>query len=131
MTVRVQWKMDGFGKYLEDIAKAGQNVDAACDRAVSAGGDVILAGMQERVHKLTGNLEANLECTAPAADGNFHYIEVGMRKGVDADTARYGNAQEYGGSKNPPNSYIRAGFDEKRSAARAAMRDSLKKDGVL
>jgi len=131
MTVRVIWKLDGMDQYLEAIAKAGMDVDAAADRAVIAAGTVLLSGMQRRVHKLTGNLESNLECTAPQVNGNFHYVVVGIRQGADANTVRYGNAQEYGSIKNPVNSYIRATFDEDGSKARAAERESLKREGFL
>jgi hypothetical protein len=131
MTVRAFFRCDGLSAYLEDITKAGRDIDAAADRAAAAAGAVLLEGMQQRVHVLTGNLESNLECTAPAADGNLHYVEVGIKKSVDKNTARYGNAQEYGGPKNPPNSYIRATFDVDGRAARAAMKDSLQKEGLL
>jgi hypothetical protein len=68
----------------------------------------------------------------PHQDGNFHYVEVGVVN-ADADTATYGNVQEYGSpSKNiQPQSYIRAGTDRKGAAAKRAIRDSLKAEGMV
>jgi len=133
MTVRVSYKVQGFGEYLEKIAQAGKNIDAAADRANIAAGDVILEGMEERVPRLTGNLAEHLERSEPIVEGNFHGIDIGMRKKPlpDDDTARYGNVQEYGSATTPAQSYIRAGFDRTKSKARKAQKESLKKDGAL
>ena len=137
MVVRVSFELKGLDEYLERIVQAGQDVNAAAGRAVAAGGDVLLAGMQRRVPKDTGNLEDHLERSEVDQDGNFVFVSVGMKpaREVDADTARYGNAQEYGykrGKKHyPPRSYIRASFDSDKSKARAAQKKSLKGDGVI
>lgn len=131
MTVRVIWKLNGMEKYLEALYEAGKDVEAAADRAVAAAGAVLLEGMKQRVPVLTGNLKSNLECSAPMRDGYVHYVEVGIKKDVDPETARYGNVQEYGSAHTPPHSYIRATFDEDEKKARKAERESLKKDGVI
>ncbi len=55
MTVRARFETKGFEAYLEKLAKAGQDVDAAAQEALQAGGEVLLAGMQRRVPKDTGN----------------------------------------------------------------------------
>lgn len=131
MVCRVSFSLKGFEEYLEKIAEAGRDVDAAADLANVAGGDVLLDGMLRRVARRTGNLAEHLECTTPKADGNFHYIEVGMPKKTDAETARYGNVQEYGSARMPAHPYIRPTFDEDKAKARKAQRESLKKSGVL
>ena len=137
MVVRVSFELKGLDEYLERIVQAGQDVDAAAGRAVKAGGDVLLLGMQRRVPKDTGNLEEHLERSEVDQDGNFVFVSVGMKPAaeVDADTARYGNAQEYGykrGKKHyPARSYIRASFDSDKSKVRAAQKKSLQGDGVI
>jgi HK97 gp10 family phage protein len=125
--------MKGFDEYFEKLVKAGRDIDAAADRANVAAGDVILEGMEELVPRDTENLAEHLERSEPEVDGNYHSVNVGMQKTPkpDADTARYGNVQEYGSARTPAQSYIRAGFDRKRSNARKAQKESLKKDGAL
>jgi HK97 gp10 family phage protein len=123
----------GFEQYLERIARAGSDIDAAAGRALQAGGDVLLAGMKRRVPKDTRNLEEHLVIDGPHQDGNYIYIDVGIPsdKRTDAETARYGNAQEYGTSSMPAQPYIRPTMDEERAKARRAMRSSLKKERMV
>ncbi len=130
MTTRGKLSTKGFDEYLERIVEAGRNVDQAAARALAAGAEVALAGMQRRVPKDTRNLEANLAATEPKQDGNYTFVEVGVI-GADAETARYGNAQEYGTSSMPAQPYIRPTFDEDKARIRAAMRKSLEQDGTL
>lgn len=127
MTTKGKLTTKGFEEYLEQIAQAGQDVDAAVGEALHEGGEILLSGMQRRAPKDTHNLESNLELTAPQQDGNFVFVEVGIKKGVDADTARYGNAQEYGWTSRsghrPGQSYIRATLDEDMKLARRKMKE--------
>lgn len=131
MVARVQFSLKGLDDYLEKVQQAGNDVDDATDRALVAGGDVLLAGMERRVPRLTGNLAANLVRTEPERDGNYHSLEVGILSNVDAETARYGNVQEYGSPKMAAQPYIRPAFDEDKSKARKSQRDSLKQDGII
>ncbi len=131
MVVRSKITTNGFEAYLEKLAQAGANIDAVADDALSAGGDVLLNGMRKRVPKDTRNLENHLARSEPVQDGNFHYVEVGMAKGTDAETARYGNTQEYGSSSMQAQPYIRPTFDEDMPKARAAMRKKFKEAGAL
>jgi HK97 gp10 family phage protein len=131
MTVRGILTTKGLEEWLEAIVQAGKDVDASADKALSAGAAVALAGMQERVAVLTGNLQETLAASEPQQDGNFHFVEVGLLRGVDADTARYGNVQEFGSANMPAQPYVRPAIDEGKAAIRKAMRESLKEDGTL
>jgi HK97 gp10 family phage protein len=131
MATRVKLDTKGFAEYLEKITQAGQDVDAAAAKALDAGGDILLAGMVRRVPKDTHNLERHLNIDGPNRDGNFHYILVGLARGLDADTARYGNAQEYGTSSMGAKQYIRPALDEDMSKARKAMRQVFIEWGIL
>lgn len=131
MTTRVKLETKGFSEYLEKIVKAGQNVDIAADQALAAGGDILLGGMQRRVPKDTHNLEQHLVVDGPHRDGNFHYVEVGLAKHADAETARYGNAQEYGTSSMPAQPYIRPTLDSDMGKARKAMRAVFEALGLI
>ena len=86
--------------------------------------------MQRRVRKDTHHLEESIEASEPKQDGNFVYIEVGLIN-ADAETARYGNANEYGTSSMPAQPYIRPALDEDMTKARAAMRKVFQDAEVL
>lgn len=131
MTTRVKLETKGFEEYLERIVQAGQDVDAAAARALQSGGAVLLSGMQRRAPKDTHNLERKLRVDGPHQDGNFHYIEVGLPRNTDADTARYGNAQEYGTSSMGAQSYIRPTLDSDMAKARREMRKVFEEWGIL
>lgn len=123
MPIKTRLTTKGFEEYLEVLAKAGEDIDAISDEALAAGGKVLVEGMQRRVPKKTMNLMNHIKVTAPQRDGNVHYIDVGLVHGTDADTARYGGAQEYGTSDMSANPYIRPTFDADMRAARARMRE--------
>ena len=131
MSTLAKFETRGFAEYLEAIAKAGRDVDAAAAEGLAAGGEILLAGMQRRVPRDTGNLAKSLSVDGPHQDGNYHYILVGLGKGADADTARYGNAQEYGTSSMAAHPYIRPTINSDMSKARKAMREVFKAMGVL
>lgn len=142
MTCRVTYSMKGIEDLLETLTQKGLDVDASAAKAVAAGGDEILEGMLDNVpvgNVITdphpGQLKRTLKRTEPKLDGNYTFVEIGIPRSASADVARYGNAQEFGyrrGGKNyPPQSYIRTGLDQKKAAARKALRAALIKDGML
>ena len=131
MPVRGVFQLNGLDDYLEKIAQAGEDVDKAAENAVAAGGDVVLDIMLENVPRLTGELASKLERTEPKRDGNYIFVEVGVSINAEDEVARYGNVQEFGSATTPAHPYIRPAFDQGKSAARKAERESLKKDGVL
>lgn len=129
MAVKSRITTQGFKEYFERLSEAGKNVDVVADQALTAGADVILAGMKQRAPVDTGNLQDTLNRTEPQQDGFFHFIDVGL---VDADgeTARYGTVQEYGSSSNAAQPYIRPAMDEDIRNARKAMVDVFKRAGL-
>jgi len=126
--------LKGFEAYLEAIAQAGKDVDASASKALLAGAQPVQAEMQALAPELSGNLKEHIQIDGPYQEGNYHYIDVGLigkRSMTDADTMRYGLAQEYGTSSMEAHPYIRPGKDRARAKSRAAMRESLEEDGVL
>jgi HK97 gp10 family phage protein len=123
MPVRYKLETKGFSEYLERLHEAGEDIDRIADQALEAGGDILLEGMDRRVPKLTGNLQSHLERSESERDGNFHSVTVGLGADTDAETLRYGGAQEFGwGPDHPAQPYIRPAIDEDMRSARAAMR---------
>lgn len=130
MATKAKLTTKGLNEWLEAIAQAGVNIDEAAARMLEAGGDVVLDGMVRRAPELTGNLKGALTRTEPKQDGNYIYIEVGL-VGADAETARYGNAQEYGTSSMAAQPYVRPALDEDMGRARKAMIDVAKQEAIL
>jgi HK97 gp10 family phage protein len=128
MVTKAKLVTKGLLESLEILAEAGQDVDAAAEDMLVAGGEVLLAGMQQRVPKDTHNLEHHLVIDGPFEDGNYHYVLVGIPhdRRTDADTARYGNAQEYGTSSMPAQSYIRSTAQLDRAKVRKASVEALR-----
>jgi len=131
MPVRSRITTKGFAEYLERLAKAGKDIDAISGRALTAGGEILLSGMQKRAPKDTHNLESHLAVEGPHQDGNLIYVEVGLAKDTDADTARYGNVQEYGSARTQAQPYVRPTLDEDMGKARQAMRAVFEDEDVL
>jgi HK97 gp10 family phage protein len=139
MTTRASLTLTGIDAYLEKVAQAGRDVDQAAGNAVAAGGKLLADGMKRRAPVYSGKdpravpglLRNTLESSLPARDGNLTFVLVGMPRNAPADVARYGNAQEYGTSSMAAQPYIRPAIDEDGPKARAAIRKSLKQDGIL
>ncbi len=134
MSTRGVFSLKGMEEYLENIAAAGENVDEAAERAVMAGAEVAQRGMQKRVPKDTHNLERHIKIKGPKRDGNFISAEVGVIHDsayTDADTARYGMANEYGTSSMAAQPYIRPTLQIDQRKIRAAEKETLEKDQIL
>lgn len=123
MPVRYKLETKGFSEYLERLHEAGEDIDRIADQSLEAGGDILLQGMDQRVPKDTGNLQAHLVRSESVQDGNFHTVTVGLGKDTPAKTLRYGGAQEYGwGPDHPAQPYIRPAIDEDMKRAKDTMR---------
>src|SRR5574340_777252 len=130
MTTRAKITTKGFEEYLEKLAAAGRDVDDSIHQALDAGADVGVAGMKKRVPKDTHNLEQHIKKTEVKQNGNYSYIEIGVLD-ADAETSRYGNAQEYGTSSMPAQPYIRPTMAEDAGKIRTAMKKSDRKSTRL
>ena len=128
MAVRAKITTKGFTEALEVLAEMGRDVSPIIDEALEAGGGVLLDGMQRRAPKDTGNLHDKLALEGPKQDGNYHFVRVGMASDIDAETARYGTAQEYGTANRAAQPYIRPTIDEDMKAARRKMLAVLKQE---
>jgi HK97 gp10 family phage protein len=140
MTTRATLDVKGMDQYLEAIQKAGIDIDAAAQRALAAGAEVLHAEMDHLVpvgnaaegDEHPGNLRKAIVIEGPYQDGNVSYVQIGVVN-ADADTAIYGNVQEYGSpSKHiKPQSYIRAAVDHKAATVKRTIRESLKSEGFV
>lgn len=123
-------ELGGLANYLEDLAAAGRDVDAAAQRALAKGADEILPEMKTLVPKDTHNLEEHLSIEGPHQEGNFSYVDIGIIT-ADEETAIYGNVQEYGSSSVAAQPYIRPALKSGKARAMRAMKESLKSEGLV
>jgi HK97 gp10 family phage protein len=131
MPIKTRFSTKGFEEFLERANQMGLDIDPITDEALAAGGQVLKDGMRERVAKDTHNLEKHIECSEPQKEGNVHFIEIGLLKDTDPETARYGNVQEFGSSKMAAHPYVRPTLDSDMSKARKAMREVFEEHGVI
>ena len=122
--------LKGLDEYLENVRKAGVDIDAAVDRALIAGAEIMQEEMKGLVPVDTGNLRNHIIINGPIQNGNYHYVEIGVIN-ADETTARYAKVVEYGRPKIQARSFIRTGRDRSRKKVYNAMRESLKQDGMI
>ena len=122
--------LDGLSNYLEELAKAGQDIDAAAHGALEVGAEILEKEMIALVPKDTHHLESTIGVDGPHQHGNFSYVLVGVVN-ADKETAIYGNVQEYGSSSVEAQPYIRPAFKRKKAAVMKAMKNHLQSLGML
>lgn len=125
MATRTTLTLEGFEAYLETLVKAGQDIDQVAEEGLAAGGDVLVAGMQQRAPYR--RISQAIRRTRVMADGNKRYLYVGVLRGTDAETARIANVWEFGGRSSPspknPKRHPRPGI-----RARPFVRPTLRQD---
>ncbi len=120
----------GFDDYLEKLAKAGEDIDAITDEALSVGGLILKDGMQRRAPVASGHLKGRISMTEAVNDGNYHSVRIGIFN-VDRKREVYFFYQEYGHARTAAHPYMRPAFDEDMRKARAAMRERFEARGAL
>jgi HK97 gp10 family phage protein len=113
--------LKGFDEYLAKVAQAGADIDAVTDEALGVGGKILVDGMLSRAPELTGELKRHIQMTQPAADGNNHFVKVGIYD-VQRERQTYFFYQEMGTASTAAHPYIRPTFDIDMRRARAEMR---------
>ena len=138
MPIRAQWNMKGMANYLEDIAQAGIDIDVAAEKAVVAGGQIILNTMLEDVpvgkspeDRHPGQLKSHIKMSDPVHEGNTVFVDVGIEESAPADVHIYGGVQEYGSTSNQAQPYIRPAFDKNKARVKAAQKKALHDEGLL
>lgn len=122
MPIKTRLTTQGFEEYLERIANAGLKIDAIAEEALTEGAVPLQDGMRQRVAKDTHNLEHHIVIEGPYKDGNFLWVEIGLAKNTDANTARYGNVQEFGSANTDAHPYVRPTLDKDMAKARKIMK---------
>lgn len=122
---KVTLSLSGFEAYLEELARAGRDIDQVAAQCLDAGADVLVAGMQSRAPY--SEIKQAIRKTAVMADGNKRYLYLGILRHTDAETARVAAVWEFGGRTTPspkhPKRHPRPGI-----RARPFIRPTLRND---
>lgn len=99
MTTRAWMTLEGYDEYLDELLKAGQDIDLVAEQCLEAGADVLVSGMQSRAP--FPMIKQAIRRTAVVADGNKRYLYLGILRTTNADTARIAAVWEFGGRTSP------------------------------
>lgn len=133
MTTQGSFTLDGLNDYFEQLARAGEDVDAVAAEVIAEGGFEMQAEMQSLVPIDTGNLYEHIQMDGPKQEGNFTFVDVGVihvASQTDAETARYGNVMEYGSATTAAQPYIRPALKRKKGVVKQAMQKVLTRFGL-
>ena len=134
MASKTYISLRGFEEYREKIVAAGRDIDAVVQTALIEGAEVAKQGMKRRVRKDTYNLQDHIQIDGPHQEGNYSYVDVGVIHKIeftDAETARYGNAQEYGTSSMEAQPYIRPTMKGDKARINGIMKKILERAGMI
>jgi len=113
--------LTGLQDYLEKLARAEREVDAAADEALAAAGPILFSAIQPLIPVATGDLFFHLRMNGPIRRDNEHflYVEIDIR---ERDEMLKALAQEFGTPTQAAQPYIRPGVQAGRARARQAMK---------
>lgn len=133
MTTQGKFTLTGIAEYLEDLAKAAEDIDQVVQEVLMDAALDVQAEMRSLVPVDTGNLLAHIQIDGPHQEGNFSYVEVGVIHDIehtDANTAIYGNVMEYGSARVAPQPYIRPALARKKGVIKIALKKALARFGL-
>jgi len=110
-------KLEGLEQYLEELVKAGKDIDKVAEESLEKGADVFIGGMQRRAP--FDRIRVRIRKSRMGRDGNKRYVYVGVLRGEDA---RIANVWEFGGPGK------KAGRMHRAITARPFIRPSLRQD---
>lgn len=136
MPTRAKLTLDGFDGFLEELVRAGQDIDAIAGEALAAGADVLVEGMQRRAPY--ANIRRAISRSPVRSDGNKVYLYVGVLRESGPEIARIAMVWEYGGRDTPAKNrkprpgilahpYIRPTLRGDAAKAKAAMEAVFKR----
>jgi hypothetical protein len=93
--MKVTLDLVGLEGYLEELVKAGKDVDRVAEEGLEKGADVLTAGMIRRAPYQ--HIRSVIRKSGMGKDGNKHYVYVGVLRGTSAEDARIAAVWEFGG----------------------------------
>ena len=112
--MKATFQIRGLDAWLEDLAKAGQDVDQVVTEVLDEARPVAEERMREILHSTseewTGATAETIYTSAVQKDGNFIYFEMGANTGSDP-SAQY---KEYGRIRQKAEPFLRPSLTELR-----------------
>lgn len=125
--------LKGLSEYLEDLASAEADVDAASRDALFEGAQDIQDEMRSLVPILTGRLFQHIEVKGPITEGNYHYCEVGVIHDIaftPKDVAIQANVIEYGSTRQAAQPFVRPAIARSKKVIVEKMKQILTRYGL-
>lgn len=128
--------------FLLKLSRLGNKTDEICEKALEAGGEVVLAKVKENLASVigsgtkydsrsTGELEESLGLSAVRQDrdGN-HNIKIGFSepRSDGGNNARIANIIEYGKHGQPARPFLKPAGSSSRKACISAMQETLEQE---
>lgn len=127
----VRFELKGIEEYLEQIKKAGGNIDETVSKAIEESAKPVYEDIRtwaER-HKMTGETLEGIDISEVQQDGDKFFIEVGVNT-EKSKNAWHAVFVEYGTPTQNADPGIRPAFDNNKSKVKKIQRQILKQGGV-
>lgn len=128
--------------FLLQLSRLGNKTDEICEKALEAGGEVVLEKVKENLSAVigsgtkydsrsTGELEQSLGLTSVKQDRNGnHNIKVGFSepRSDGGSNAKIANIIEYGKHGQPAKPFLKPAKSSSRKACISAMQETLERE---
>lgn len=130
MTTRGNFTIKGLDAYLEDLAQAGQDVDAVVTEVLTEAAPIAIGQLQSNLRKTSEQwtgATADTLFSEVGHEGNFIYIEAGADTGKDPA----GFFKEYGTTRQAAEPFVRPAFTWlRRTKLKAMMKAVMERFGL-
>jgi HK97 gp10 family phage protein len=134
MTTRGSFEVKGLDGYLEDMVKAGVDVDQVVADVLTEAAPIAeeelataLLRTKQSGEVWTGETEASITASSVQSEGNYHFIELSVG-GADVPQAFH---KEYGSTRQAAEPFIRPAFTKlRRSKLKAMMKQVMERFGL-
>lgn len=128
--------------FLLQLSRLGNKTDEICEKALEAGGEVVLEKVKENLSAVigsgtkydsrsTGELEQSLGLTSVKQDRNGnHNIKIGFSepRSDGGSNAKIANIIEYGKHGQPAKPFLKPAKSSSRKACISAMQETLERE---
>jgi HK97 gp10 family phage protein len=131
MPVKASFEIKGLDAYLEDLARAGEDVDQVVTDVLTEAAPFAKAELEANLRKTsetwTGETAESIASSSVQRDGNYHFIEL-TAGGKDAPGAIY---KEFGSTRQAAEPFFRPAFRKLRQhKLKAMMKEVMQRFGL-
>lgn len=124
MTVRSTFTLGGIDKYLEEIQRAGSDIDAVVADAIQEAAPIVEKQMHDLLRKSsetwTGGIDLTIEASEVQQEGNFIFVEIGVNGNDEGAFSK-----EFGTPRQAAEPFVRPAFTRARHLWRNAVKAAL------